>query len=208
MVIFWTASGRHTNPLYHARSDSPQSFGNVFGIPALGISGWRPHLTASNTWTQPVQPNVPTPLSRFGQWASSLSSSLPLMLGLILMVQHIQSGYVFQAAGAWRGGMSIFNPDQTCLTRDVKPAHWYCMGLLIKDNSAVCIGHMERLSVSQTGTPRLKLSGAQVVPGTFSVLQSHTLVIPFIPACTSVALQPDGIDGRDYCFCRLRANPI
>ncbi len=153
MVIFWTASGWHTNPLYHARSDSPQSFGNVFGIPALGISGRRPHLTASNTWTQPVQPNVPTPLSRFGQWASSLSSSLPLMLGLILMVQHIQSGYVFQAAGAWRGGMSIFNPDQTCLTRDVKPAHWYCMGLLIKDNSgAVCIGHMERLSVSQTGT--------------------------------------------------------
>ncbi|KAK2876118.1 hypothetical protein Q8A67_020214 [Cirrhinus molitorella] len=81
------------------------------------------------------------------------NSSLPLMLGLILMAQHIQSGYGFQAAGAWRGGMSIFNPDQTCSTRDVKPAHWYCMGLLIKDNSGpVCIGHMERLSVSQTGT--------------------------------------------------------
>lgn len=113
-----------------------------------------------------VQPNIPAlsaqegaRLSRFGQWAStkrhfvSLSSSLPLMLGLILMAQHIQSGYGFQAAGARRGGMSIFNPDQTCLTRDVKPARWYCMGLLIKDNSGpVCIGHMERLSVNQTGT--------------------------------------------------------
>ncbi|KAA0724917.1 hypothetical protein E1301_Tti014801 [Triplophysa tibetana] len=31
--------------------------------------------------------------------------------GLTLMAQHFQSGYGFQAAGAWRGCMSIFNPE-------------------------------------------------------------------------------------------------
>ncbi len=145
----------------------------------------------------PVQPNVPAlftregpPLSRFGPRASSLSSSLPLMLGLILMVQHIQSGYGFQAAGAWRGGMSIFNPDQTCLTQDVKPAHWYCMGLLIKDNSWSCLYRNTWATLRQSDwDPRLKLSRELKLCQKHSVYFNHTHSHhPFIPACMSVAL--------------------
>lgn len=59
---------------------------------------------------------------------------------------------------------------------------------------------MERLSVSQTGTLD-KLSGAQFVPETFSVLQSHTLssILSFQHACLWL-FQPDGINGKRLLF--------